>query len=226
MLEALYLMGYPDEAMARIKDRYAPMVNDPDHSTLWEFFAGPEQDAAGTFNHAWTGGPLTMMSRYAAGIQQVKPGFAEFAVRPQLGSMKSIAAKVNSANGKIDVDIDAKDANVYKLDVTAPAGTVAQVHLPTVVLEDVKESGAPLTESSPGVLGVTVDDAAGETVVRVKRASTRSSWQRHRQMSPCRRSDRSAPARASRAASRSRTPASRRSTRSPRTSRFRGSRVR
>lgn len=168
VLEALYLMGYPDEAMARMKDRYAPMVNDPDHSTLWEFFAGPEQDAAGTFNHAWTGGPLTMMSRYAAGIQQIKPGFAEFAVRPQLGSMKAVEAKVHSANGKIKVDIDAKNADVYKLNATVPESTIAQVHLPTVVLEDVKESGSSLTESSPGVLGVTVDEAKGETIVRVE----------------------------------------------------------
>ena len=109
VLEALYLMGYPDEAMARIKDRYAPMVNDPDHSTLWEFFAGPEQDAAGTFNHAWTGGPLTMMSRYAAGIQQVEPSFTEFAVRPQLGTLKQVSADVHSVNGEIAVSIDATD---------------------------------------------------------------------------------------------------------------------
>lgn len=166
-LEALYMMGYPDQAMARMKDRYAPMVNDPDHSTLWEFFAGPEQDAAGTFNHAWTGGPLTMMSRYAAGIQPIKPGFAEFAVRPQLGSMKTVEAKVHSANGKINVKINAKDASSYKLNVTVPSSTVAQVHLPSVVLADISESGAPLSESSPGVLDIAVDEAAGETIVRV-----------------------------------------------------------
>ena len=167
-LEALYLMGYPDEAMARMKDRYAPMVNDPDHSTLWEFFAGPEQDAAGTFNHAWTGGPLTMMSRYAAGIQQVEPGFTEFAVRPQLGTLKQVSADVHSVNGEISVDIDARDRTTYELAVTVPAGTIAQVHLPTVVLEDATVDGEPLTASATGVLDVTVDDATGETVARVE----------------------------------------------------------
>lgn len=167
VLEALYLMGYPEEAMARMKDRYAPMVNDPEHSTLWEFFAGPEQDAAGTFNHAWTGGPLTMMSRYAAGLQPIKPGFAEFAVRPQLGSMKTVAANVHSVNGKIAVKIDASNPKTYRLDVTVPESAVAEVHLPTIEVSDAQVSGAPLSESAPGVLGVRVDAAAGETVVRM-----------------------------------------------------------
>lgn len=165
VLEALYLMGYPDAAVARMKDRYAPMVNDTEHSTLWELFAGPEQDAAGTFNHAWSGGPLTMMSRYVAGIQQIEPGFAEFAVRPQLGSLKTIQAQVHSAHGEIAVAIDARDATVFALDVTVPPTTVAEVHLPTVVPSDVSVSGAPLTESTPGVIGVSV--VGGETVVRL-----------------------------------------------------------
>jgi hypothetical protein len=168
VLEALYLMGYPDDAMARMKDRYAPMVNDPDHSTLWEFFAGPEQDAAGTFNHAWTGGPLTMMSRYAAGIQQVEPGFTEFAVRPQLGTMKQVSADVHSVNGEIAVSIDATDRTTYDLDVTVPTGTVAQVHLPTGELDDATIDGQPLSEDVDGVLEVTVDERAGETVARVE----------------------------------------------------------
>lgn len=168
VLEALYLMGYPNDAIARMKDRYAPMVNDPDHSTLWEFFAGPEQDAAGTFNHAWTGGPLTMLSRYAAGIQQINPGFAEFAVRPQLGTLKTVSAKVHSIGGRIQVDIDARDRQTYALDVLVPTGTVAQVHLQTVEVSDVTYDGAPLSEDADDVLGITVDETTGETVVRVE----------------------------------------------------------
>ncbi|MEO9322192.1 alpha-L-rhamnosidase C-terminal domain-containing protein [Nocardioides sp. C4-1] len=165
VLEALYLMGDPDAAIARMKDRYAPMVNDPDHSTLWEFFAGPEQDAAGTFNHAWTGGPLTMLSRYGAGIQPITPGFAEFAVRPQLGSLKTVNADVHSANGEIAVAIDARDATSYLLDATVPSGTVAEIHLPTIEIGDVVANGDALSTATPGVLGIEVVD--GETVVRV-----------------------------------------------------------
>lgn len=171
VLEALYLMGYPNDAIARMKDRYAPMVNDPDHSTLWEFFAGPEQDASGTFNHAWTGGPLTMMSRYAAGIQPTEPGFAEFAVKPQLGSLKTVAAAVNVASGKIDVKIDASDPRSYALDVSVPGTSVAEVYLPTVEVSDATVSGSPLSGSAPGVLDVTVDVPSGVTKVRVEAGS-------------------------------------------------------
>lgn len=58
VLEALCMMGYVDDAYDRIKRRYKDMV-DEDYSTLWEYW-----NKDGTKNHAWSGGPLIIMSKY------------------------------------------------------------------------------------------------------------------------------------------------------------------
>lgn len=63
VLDALCEMGCLDEALIRIKRRYKTMV-DEEYSTLWEFW-----DKSGTMNHAWSGGPLIILSKYLAGEQ-------------------------------------------------------------------------------------------------------------------------------------------------------------
>ena len=55
VLEALCRMGYKEAAYNRMKKRYAPLVENM-NSTLWEDF-----DVLGTRNHAWSGGPLTIL---------------------------------------------------------------------------------------------------------------------------------------------------------------------
>lgn len=55
VLEALCRMGYKEEAYSRMKKRYAPLVEN-ENTTLWEDF-----DVLGTRNHAWSGGPLTIL---------------------------------------------------------------------------------------------------------------------------------------------------------------------
>lgn len=63
VLDALCEMGYVKEALIRIKRRYKDMVEE-DYSTLWEFW-----DKSGTMNHAWSGGPLIILSKHLAGEQ-------------------------------------------------------------------------------------------------------------------------------------------------------------
>ena len=126
-LEALYLMGFEDDALTRMKDRYKDMV-ESDLSTLWEFW----NPTSGTQNHAWTGGPLTLMGRYAAGVAPTKPGFAEFSVRPQLGTITKIDTAVPTVKGDISVSIDAAQASKLTLSTTVPAGTKATVGVPLI----------------------------------------------------------------------------------------------
>ena len=61
VLESMCEMGYIDDAIIRMKRRYQDMVLD-DYSTLWEYW-----DTSGTKNHAWSGGPLVILSKYYAG---------------------------------------------------------------------------------------------------------------------------------------------------------------
>lgn len=63
VLDALCDMGCLSEALVRIRRRYKDMVEE-DYSTLWEFW-----DKSGTMNHAWSGGPLIILSKHLAGEQ-------------------------------------------------------------------------------------------------------------------------------------------------------------
>ena len=61
VLEAMCEMGYVQDAIARMKRRYKDMVEDG-YSTLWEYW-----NTEGTKNHAWSGGPLVILSKYFMG---------------------------------------------------------------------------------------------------------------------------------------------------------------
>jgi glycogen debranching enzyme len=59
VLTALCEMGQKDLAFARMMKRYAVVIDDKDYTTVPEDFAW-----FGTHNHAWSGGPLTIVCRY------------------------------------------------------------------------------------------------------------------------------------------------------------------
>lgn len=74
--EALCLMGEYEACLTRMLTRYQPMIDDKD-STLWELW---EKDA-GTINHGWTGGSLTVLSKYFGGISPESAGYESYSVR-------------------------------------------------------------------------------------------------------------------------------------------------
>lgn len=129
VLEALFLMGEPDAAIARMKARYAKMVESP-LTTLWEGWGvGAEGFGGGSYNHGWAGGPLTLMHEYAAGIQPVSPAFATYEVKPRLGLLKKIQAASHTAKGLVEVEIQ-RDAKSFHIKLTSPEDTTATVCLP------------------------------------------------------------------------------------------------
>ena len=67
-LEALFLAGEPDAALARMLTRFGPMIKH-NLTTLWEHWeVDPETGApiAG-YNHGWSGGGLVLLSQYVKG---------------------------------------------------------------------------------------------------------------------------------------------------------------
>ena len=72
--EALFVMGYDDFAIQRTRERFEAMVNYPGCTTLWEGWGiGKAGFGGGSVNHAWSGGTLTLLSQYVAGIRPTKP---------------------------------------------------------------------------------------------------------------------------------------------------------
>jgi hypothetical protein len=73
VLEALCKMGYYEDALERMERRFGEMVA-AKYSTLWEGweYTGARgmkyRSGYGTYNHAWSGGGLIILSQYIAGI--------------------------------------------------------------------------------------------------------------------------------------------------------------
>ncbi len=118
VLEALFKMGYEDDAFARMKERFKKMVEHPDYTTLWEGWGiGKEGFGGGTINHAWSGGGLTMLSQYAAGVHCFGPDC--FLIMPQPGPLKWLKSKTPTVYGDLKVDIERNDKKC-KMTVVVP----------------------------------------------------------------------------------------------------------
>ncbi len=129
VLEALFLMDAPGQAMERMKSRYKVMLED-NYTTLYEnFISDPQQGGKGTYNHAWSGGPLTMLSQYAAGIAPTEPAWKAFDVRPQPGPLKSMDSVVPTPHGDITFSFR-REGQGLKLGLTVPQGTEAKIGVP------------------------------------------------------------------------------------------------
>lgn len=130
VLEALFMMGDTDYALERMKHRYEEQVNYPECSTLWEGWGiGANGFGGGTMNHAWSGGPLTLLSQYVCGIEPTSAGFETFRIKPQLGILNEVKATVHSVNGFIRMAARKADRKLL-VDVSVPDGCKAEVVLP------------------------------------------------------------------------------------------------
>ncbi len=139
ILESMFIMNDAAAAQARIESRYKEMV-DSKITTLWETFP-----TGGTFNHAWSGGPLTLMFQYMAGVSPTSPGFVTYQVKPQLGSLQRIETGFDSVKGRIEVKI-ARLPGAFNLKLSSPPTTRATVCLPLAAegLKDVRVNSQPL----------------------------------------------------------------------------------
>ncbi len=137
VLESLFQMGFPAQALERIRRRYGEMMSSQ-YTTLyevWSFRSTP--DDANTYNHGWTGGPLTLLSQRVCGIQPTSPGFKTFRIAPQPGSLTRAEATVSSVCGEIRAAFVRQGRNLT-VTATVPVGTRCEVVFPggkTVALE-------------------------------------------------------------------------------------------
>ena len=124
VLEALCKMGEYEAASARIKDRYDDMMCE-DYSTLWEFW----DSWRGTRNHAWSGGPLVIMSKHFAGITPLEAGYEKVKIEPQYSMYDSLNCTVPSVKGLITLDYNYVSDD-YVIDLKIPKGVNAVLYVP------------------------------------------------------------------------------------------------
>ena len=124
VLEALCKMGEYEAAYGRTKDRYEDMMCE-DYSTLWEFW----DSWRGTRNHAWSGGPLVIMSKHFAGITPLEAGYQKVNIDPQYNLSDSMSCTVPSVKGLITFDYKNLDGT-YTVNLTLPQGMKAVLSVP------------------------------------------------------------------------------------------------
>jgi alpha-L-rhamnosidase len=176
VLESYFRMGDAAGGLQRMRSRYETMVKSSS-TTLYEHW----NPAEGTLNHAWSGGPLTLMSEYVAGIAPTKPGYETYRVLPQLGDLSNVKVSVPSVKGAIEVDI-AGDAGTFSLALTSPPDTIATIGIPTALFAggaaqmQISVNGTKVFDAgafTPGVTGVTF---AGDGDGYVKLAVAPGQW--------------------------------------------------
>ena len=124
VLEALCKMGEYQVAYDRIKDRYEGMMCE-DYSTLWEFW----ESWQGTKNHAWSGGPLVIMSKHFAGIAPLEAGYEKVKIDPQYTLSDTISCTVPGVKGLITLNAEKSGAG-YVINLTIPQEMKAVLYVP------------------------------------------------------------------------------------------------
>ncbi len=148
VLEALFMMGYDEYALFRMKKRFAEMVNHPLFTTLFEGWGiGANGFGGGTNNHAWSGGGLTLLSQYLCGISPLEPAYSRIGIFPHPSAIKSAAATVLSVKGVIQSSFLQK-TNEFILDVIIPEGTVTELGIPEEAVELVRANNQIVWEKN------------------------------------------------------------------------------
>ena len=124
VLEALCEMGEYEAAKERIKSRYEGMMG-IDYSTLWEFW----ESWRGTMNHAWSGGPLVIMSKHFAGITPLEAGYEKVKIDPQYTMSDKMNCTVPSVKGLITLDYETSSEG-YVISLDVPQGMKAVLSVP------------------------------------------------------------------------------------------------
>lgn len=133
VLEALCYMGRIDLAKERMLLRYDGMINDS-RDTLYEKFDLTD----GTFNHAWTSGPIYIINRYIVGLKPTKAGFEEYALT-LTNLLDSFKCSNFTVKGNIDIELK-NNSGVKTLTITNIAAK-GEITVPSSLGNNVSVSG-------------------------------------------------------------------------------------
>ncbi len=124
VLESLCKIGEYSLAEQRMCERYQEMI-DEDYSTLWENWIKKD----GTSNHAWSGGPLVIMSKHIAGIKPISAGYEKTEIRPQYNLHSNISCVVPTVKGMIKFEYIKSDGKT-DINLEYPENTEIDLYVP------------------------------------------------------------------------------------------------
>jgi len=131
LLEALFKEGeavYAIDLMTAQHDRSWPhMIELGSTITLeaWDMKYKNNLD----WNHAWGAAPANIIPRFVLGVQPREPGWREFRIKPQTGSLSKVTGKVPTIRGSVKIHLEKTNEQVL-LETTIPGNTIATVFVP------------------------------------------------------------------------------------------------
>jgi alpha-L-rhamnosidase len=129
ILESYFIMGDESSGIERMKKRYSKMI-ESNHTTLWEGWdIGSSVYGGGTYNHGWSGGPLTLIHQYIAGVKASHTN--TIFIYPQLGNLSNYTSKTFCPNGFVNQQM-IRNNNKVILMIELPAITNAILGFPKV----------------------------------------------------------------------------------------------
>jgi alpha-L-rhamnosidase len=143
ILEAYLMMNDTENGLKRMKSRYQKMIESP-LTTLWEGWdIGNATYGGGTYNHGWTGGPLTLMHEYIAGVEFKNN---EVEIMPQLADLQYFKAKTNTNLGIIKSEFSIQGKKVSYSIILPPtlSGKIGFPKLKGLDLAKLSLNGRPI----------------------------------------------------------------------------------
>ena len=120
-LESLCTLGRQEDVMKAMLEYWGGML-DEGATSFWELYNTDEKglDKYAMYGrsygkslcHAWGASPIYLLGRYYLGVEPVKPGFAEYEVKPCLGGLKWMEGDVPTPSGPVHVRVDEKGVRV------------------------------------------------------------------------------------------------------------------
>ncbi len=131
LLDAIYNAGGGDYGLSLLTSKtdrsWYNMIRVGSTITLeaWDNKYKPNQD----WNHAWGAAAANIISRKLMGVEPLTPGWTSFSVKPQIGSLTNASINVPTVKGTINVAYQ-QDEKYFEMNITIPANTSVQIHLP------------------------------------------------------------------------------------------------
>ncbi len=147
VLEALCLMNAPEQAIERMKLRYDKQIAS-ELSTLWEGW----DTEGGSYNHGWSGGPLTILSQYITGISPAAAAFANVSIMPQMGGLREITSVVSLPHGEIELKLQQSEHH-FQMNLKTPAKTLIGIPKRGTRMSLITVNNTPVYKDKESIVG-------------------------------------------------------------------------
>ncbi|MFC5682219.1 family 78 glycoside hydrolase catalytic domain [Flavobacterium sp. MAHUQ-51] len=120
-LEALCAMGEQDYVLKEMKDYWGGMLKEG-ATSFWEEYnpnkKGTEHLAmygrpyGKSLCHAWGSSPIYLLGKYYLGVKPTAPGYAQYEIKPNLGSLQWMEGKVPTPKGEVALYVSQSEIKV------------------------------------------------------------------------------------------------------------------